>query len=114
MDIIDDGVSVGFIVALLFPFVGLPKIGFWPWWQSDWGWNLVAFDFCVALALLPVWLHRFFNLDQFAYYFGWIQAVSIWGIPAIILWRVVMIWLSQRYERKQDDNTDDSEAVPRR
>jgi hypothetical protein len=102
IDSINDGVNVAFIVTLLFPLVGLPrigrlKLGFWPWYKSDWGWNMVAFDACVSLALLPIWAHRALNLDSNSYFFGWMEAASIWLIPAIVLWRVFLIWQAQRH-----------------
>jgi hypothetical protein len=96
LDLIEDGINVAFIVTLLFPFLGLPKVGIWPWWQHDWGWNMVAFDVCVALALLPSWLRRVLGVDPNTYIFGWVVAISIWAIPCIVLWRVLLIWQAQR------------------
>lgn len=101
------GVDAAFIASVLFPLTGLPhfrmwrfsvRIGFWPWWRSDWGWNLVCFDAVVALALLPSFLRRVFGLAPDTYLFQWIVVISLWQIPAIIIWRVLMIWSAQRRE----------------
>lgn len=89
------GINVAFIVSLVFPIAIRP---IWAWTKHSWGWNIVVLDWAISLALLPVWVHRAFNLNPDTYLFGWIQAASIWIVPVIILWRAVIIWLTQRYK----------------
>lgn len=94
VDFINWGINVAFIAAVLFPIVIRP---FWNWTDSDWGWNTVVFDLVVALALLPTWLHRVFDMNPHTYLFIWIQAASIWAVPVIVLWRGWIIWRVQRH-----------------
>jgi len=96
LDLLNDAVAVAFPIAILFPLIGLPKIGFWPWYQSSWGWNLVIFDLVVAIAVLPSWLHRVLGMNPETLYFEWILVVSLWSIPIIVLWRTFLIWRAQR------------------
>jgi hypothetical protein len=101
VDIINDGVFVAFIVCLIFPVIGAPRIGFWPWYRSDWGWNIVLLEEAITLALLPIWAHRFMKFDAPPLVWLWIDAVSIWLIPVIVIWRVYIIWRTQRYQRNK-------------
>ena len=114
VDVINDGVIVAFLAALLFPLIGLRgirlprgryvKIGYWPWWKNEFGWNVIAFDFTVSVALFPAILHRVFGVNVTSYIFGWTEAVSIWLIPATILWRAVAIWHTQSVQRDADND----------
>jgi hypothetical protein len=111
INIFNDGVFTAFIVCLAFPAVGLPKIGFWPWYKSEWGWNIVSLEEAITLALLPVWIRRFIHLDVSPLIWGWIDAVSIWMIPVIVLWRVYIIWKTQRYNKKDAKDNGNQEEV---
>jgi hypothetical protein len=71
---------------------------FWPWWQTSWGWNIVTLELCVSLALLYPWLHYAFGLTVAAYPFAWMQAASIALVGAVVIWRTVLIWQTQRHE----------------
>lgn len=94
IDVINWGINVAFVAAVLFPIVIRP---IWAWTASAWGWNTIVFDLVVAVALLPVWLHRTFNLNPASLVFLWIQAASLVAVPVIIIWRVRIIWLVQRH-----------------
>jgi hypothetical protein len=96
IDIINWGINVAFVSSILFPVAIRP---IWAWTESAWGWNTIAFDVVVALALLPVWLHRTFNLNPGSLMFLWIQAASLCAIPVIIIWRTWIIWRVQRHGR---------------
>lgn len=104
IDLINDAVAVALPVAILFPLIGLPRFvagrfkiqGYWPWYHSTWGWNLVVFDLIIGLAVLPAWLHRILGLNPATLYFEWIEVVSLWSIPIVILWRAILIWRAQR------------------
>jgi hypothetical protein len=99
VDLIENGVIVAFILSVLFPAIGIPKIGYWPWWKNEFGWNVIFFDATVALALLGPFLHRVIGLNPDAYAFLWIDTVAIWLIPVSILWRCIAIWRTQRYRK---------------
>lgn len=94
IDFINWGINAAFIAAVLFPIV--VRL-FWNWTDSAWGWNTVLFDLVVALALLPTWLHRTLDMNPRTYLFIWIQAVSIWAVPVVALWRTWIIWQVQRH-----------------
>lgn len=94
VDVINWGINVAFISSALFPIAIRP---IWKWTDSDWGWNTVAFDIAIAIALLPVWLHRTFNFSPSSPMFLWIQAASICAIPVLIIWRCWIIWQVQRH-----------------
>jgi len=94
IDIINWGVNVGFVVTFTFP--GWIRL-IWKWTESDWGWNTVALDMAVAVALLPSWVHRVFNLKPDTYLFIWIVAGSLWAILIIVIWRAYIIYRIQRH-----------------
>jgi hypothetical protein len=112
-DLIDDAIAVAFPIAMLFPLIGLPKIkfgplplqGFWPWYRSSWGWNLVVFDLVIGIAVLPAWLHRVLGLNPETLYFEWIEVIALWAVPISIVWRALLIWRVQRnVDVKEEEN----------
>lgn len=93
-----------FVTGVLFPLVGL----YWPWWETWLGRNLVYFDYVVALALLPLFLHYVFDLTTRTLYFAWIQTLSIGFVPLLIVWRAALIYREQRrgsVRESQDNNS---------
>lgn len=79
--------------AVLFPFV----TGFyWPWWRSEWGWNIITLEIGLALAVTPAWLHYVFGLQATSFPFRWFQVAAIFFIAFVIIWRAVLIWRTQR------------------
>jgi hypothetical protein len=111
LNIINWGINVAFIVTLLFPIGVRP---FWNWMTSDWGWNIVTFDSIVALALLPTWLHHTLGINASTLLFLYIEAVSIWSVPIVVLWRAWIIYNAQRHvdmQKEEDDAVSRSERV---
>ena len=50
-----------FIVSVLFPVV---TTFFWAWWRSEWGWNIILLEACIAATLLPTVLLIDFGIDD--------------------------------------------------
>jgi hypothetical protein len=98
INLINWGVNAAFVIAFLFPAAVRT---FWAWEKSDWGINIVSLEFAIALALLPAWLHRTVGLTVNTLLFEWTDAIAIWSIPGIIIWRMIIIWRSQRYNEKE-------------
>jgi hypothetical protein len=111
-DLINWGINAAFIAALLFPFVVRT---YWAWEKSDWGINIVSLELLIALALLPLWVRHITGYGGNMYFYGWLEAASLWGIPVIILWRAIIIWRNQRYklaEKNGDNGSKEEEKVP--
>jgi hypothetical protein len=104
LDIINWGINVAFVITLLFPIGVRP---FWNWTESDWGWNIVAFDTVVALALLPTWLHHTLGITSGTFVFLWIEATSIWAVPVVVLWRAWIIFQAQRHADIEKEESND-------
>jgi hypothetical protein len=104
-NVINWGINVAFVIPALFPLAIRP---IWAWTKSSMGWNVIALDFVVALALLPTWLHRTFDVNSFTIAFLYVQALSIWLVPTVVIWRTCIIWSEQRHIRKENGN-----AIPR-
>ena len=80
-----------FIVSVLFPVV---TTFFWAWWRSEWGWNIILLEACIAATLLPTVLLIDFGIDDIP--LRWIQAVSLLLVGMVIIWRGLLIWRTQR------------------
>jgi hypothetical protein len=84
-----------FLAAVAFPLV---TSLFWPWWQHSWGWNIVTLEMAIAVALLPAWLHYAFGFTIAASTgFAWLQVGAVMLVGVIIVWRTVLIFLTQRH-----------------
>lgn len=100
-DLINWGIDAAFLFPFLFPaYIRL----IWAWEKDEWGWNIVTLDLAVSLALLPSFYRRVFGVDGDRTFFLWLVTISLWAIPAIIVWRSVMIWRRQR--NVQGDSED--------
>ena len=84
-------VNIVFAVSALFPLV---TALYWPWWDSWWGRNIVGLEICIAATLLPAVLFRDFAIDSLV--LRWAQLVSLTLVAAMVVWRAVMIWHTQR------------------
>jgi hypothetical protein len=77
-------------------FVFTPAISLiWPWWESDWGWNIVLLESCIWVSLLPAPLHVMFGVP-YGPFLSWFQVAAVLGAGAVVVWRAVMIWHTQR------------------
>lgn len=89
-------VNVAFLTSVLFaPVVS----AFWPWWEESWGQNIVLLELCIAGSLFSSWLFIDFgvNVDSLQ----WVTAAFLTLIPLIIIWRTVLIWLTQRQAARE-------------
>ena len=82
-----------FLISVLFPAA---TSAVWPWWKHAWGVNIIVLEGAIALALLPPWLRIVFGLRSFTYLFAWVQLASVTLVGLIIVWRLVLIWRTQR------------------
>jgi hypothetical protein len=95
------GAQAGFWAAFLFPVV---TAFYWPWWRHPWGWTIVGLDFAIALALLGGILVIEFGMvpgSTPGHVFSWIEAIALWLIPVIIVWRAVLTFITQRQGRRE-------------
>lgn len=91
-------VNVIFWSGIAFPIVIGP---FWPWWKSSWGWNMVSLEGALSLALISSILQIDFGLRTTnVLLFLWLTVVSLWIVPAVVIWRTVII-LRQQYRASQ-------------
>jgi hypothetical protein len=88
----NDAAPVAFWVCALWPAL---TCWFWPWWQHQWGWNMVIKTELIAVALLASVLRREFGVHNM-YVLGWTIVSSLTLIPIVIAWRTVLIWRAQR------------------
>jgi len=115
-DWIQDAVFIGFLSAVLFPFVGI----YFPWWRHAFGWNLIAFDLAIGIALFPAFLHRVFGVSTTGLVYIYIVAAALTVIPLIVIWRAYVLYIEQkkgaeevesqrRLRRKQTEDIQDSQ-----
>jgi hypothetical protein len=83
--------NLTFAVSVLFPVLASL---FWPWWDSWWGVNIITLEACIAATLLPSVLYADFGVDN--YVLRWVQVTSLGLVAAVIVWRGVLIWRTQR------------------
>jgi hypothetical protein len=101
--IVDWEVNAGFLISLLFPIV--TRL-YWPWNESWWGINIIALEMAIAGTLFPSFVFLDFGVDDLA--LRWFQVVSLGAVIATLIWRAVMIWLTQWNGRVHDlEKTED-------
>jgi hypothetical protein len=83
-----------FVVSVLFtPVVST----FWPWWQHGIGRTVAAEAIALALAFAPSAFHVLFGLNVTGQLVSqWLVLVCIAAVPGILVWRAVIIYLTQR------------------
>ena len=95
-------INITFWVTLAFPVVSRV---FWDWTRHPWGRNIVAFDLAITFTFLGAVLYHDWRLSKhYLLLFLWIQTCSLASAPAIVLWRLVIIWRVQRYGPRGDDS----------
>lgn len=82
---------VGFAFPIVISFV-------WPWWRTVWGMNLVTLEVWIWLSLLPAPLHAYFGVPYHPLL--WFQVCAVVGAGVTILWRGILIYLTQRAARR--------------
>lgn len=80
-----------FFASALFPAV---TSFYWPWWRTEWGWNLVVLDLALAVAVFPTLLALDFGIRAQVFY--WAQVTGLSVVALVIPWRTFMIWRAQR------------------
>lgn len=87
------GERVLFWATALWPLV---IAAWWPWWQQHWGRNIVSFDWCIAVVLLPGWLHITFGVGiSNSAAWGWVEVIGVYLVLANIAWRTALIIRTQ-------------------
>lgn len=102
-DVASYGVQAGFWAAMAFPVV---TAFFWSWWQHLWGWTIVALDLAIAMVLLGAVLVIEFGLqpvDETGLVLFWVEAIALCLVPVIIVWRAVLIYMTQRRGRREEE-----------
>jgi hypothetical protein len=92
------GTQAGFWAGLLFPAV---TAVYWPWWRHWWGWTIVVLDMAIVLALLGSILVLEFGLHPGStpgHVLAWTEAFALCLVPAVIVWRAVLVFITQRGE----------------
>lgn len=84
-------INVGFLVSLLFPVI---TRFYWPWNESDWGWNIISLELSIAGCLLPSFLYIDFGVTDML--LRWSQVLFLGAVIVNVLWRAVIIWQTQR------------------
>ena len=98
------GVGILFWVCAVFPIL-IAIV--WPWWQSWWGRNITLLETSLALALLPSVLKNEFGVTPNTYFFGWMVVAALFGAATIVVWRCVMIFVTQRRALMKKMSKDD-------
>ena len=98
----ETAIGVAFWACLLWPAV---TAAFWPWWQNQWGWNMVIKTEMIAAALLASALRMEFGVTS-RYALLWVTVLAITAIPLVLAWRTWIIWCSQRDGAEHDRQLD--------
>jgi hypothetical protein len=94
VNVIEWGANVAFWASCLFLF---GTSFFWPWWKSSWGANIIALEFALVLAIMPFVLSYDFGIHiQASLAYGYTEAVSLWMIAVIVIWRGILIFAQQQ------------------
>jgi len=104
-EVLDWEINACFVVSLLFPVV--TRL-YWPWHKSSWGWNIVMLEIGIAAAIFPSWLFIDFGISSQT--LELIQAIALALVFVNVVWRAVMIWISQRDGVLDDEATRDIPA----
>ena len=94
--------QAAFWASAVFPLV---TSLFWPWWQSEWGRNIIALEAAIALTLLPDILIIEFGMvpgSTPGHVLLWTATVSLCLVTVIIVWRGALIFRAQRAGRARD------------
>jgi len=105
-------INVGFAVSVLFPVV---TRFFWPWNESEWGWNIVSLDLSIAGTLLASVLKIDFGIVNNPLVATQVAFLAL--VIANLTWRTVIIWQTQREgaarsRREKNPDQDDSPFGP--
>ena len=92
IDAVEWVVNATLVTSVLFP---LGTLTFWPWWQTSWGWNLIALDLALGVAVFPEVLEFDFGLRDVAL-FTWVQVTALSLVILTMAWRTVMIYRAQK------------------
>lgn len=96
MDALEWAVNATFWTSLFFPIV---IAGVWPWWQDWFGQTMVALDLCVAGAAAQGVLRYDFGIRSTS--LAWADVVFLVLVTAVIVWRTIMIFRTQRKGKTQ-------------
>jgi hypothetical protein len=93
--------AIASVATFWISFLFTPAVSLiWPWWRSDWGWNIVLLESCVWVSLAPAPLHVMFGVP-YGPFLAWFQVAAVFGTGAVILWRAFMIWRTQAVGRDE-------------
>ena len=96
----DIAAPVAFWVCAVWPAV---TATFWPWWQHEWGWNMVIKTELIAVALLSSILKIEFGITS-GYVLLWTTVAAVTAIPVVVAWRTWIIWRGQHEGALRDRN----------
>lgn len=99
-------IQAAFWASCLFPVV---TALFWPWWESEWGWNIIALEIAIAVTLLPDIMIIEFGMKPGStpgHALLWTSAISLCLVTVVIVWRAVVIFRSQRAGLRRDRKRD--------
>ena len=100
MKLSEVAVNLIFWSGIVLPIILAP---FWPWWKSSWGWNIVALEFALSLALVGAILRLDLGLrTNDLLLFAWLTVFSLWTVPVIVAWRTVIILREQYRQAKRE------------
>lgn len=80
-------------------FLFVPIVStFWPWWKTDLGVTVAVKTAAIALILLRTELAWIFGINPQGTALVWLGLVSFAVVPAVVLWRLVIIWTLQKLD----------------
>ena len=86
-------INIGFLVSLLFPVI---TRFYWPWNESDWGWNIISLELSIAGCLLPSFLFIDFGVTDML--LRWSQVLFL---GAVIIWQTQRKGSSDKAETRE-------------
>jgi len=106
IDAVEWAVNLAFWSAIAFPFL---IIWVWPWWRDWMGQTMVAMDYCLAAATFSLVLRYDFGVTFTS--LAWVDVIALATIPAVLAWRSVMIFRTQRKRRTRASNDGGTTAA---
>lgn len=96
--LVDGDISVVYYVFCSFIICTVATSLFWPWWKSDMGWTVVLEASCIVVLLFPSILGLALHVNVDTTFWQWWALVSFFLVGTIAWWRLLVIWVIQRYD----------------